>query len=93
MTEMQLAELMAARLCHDLVGPIGAVAKGVELLGDGGPDAERIPTEYRLANPSQGRGWRVVVDQLPGAAVLEATIESLAPIDDPGGGLRGGPHE
>jgi histidine phosphotransferase ChpT len=42
MTEWQLAELMAARLCHDLVGPIGAVANGVELLGDGsaGPDAE-----------------------------------------------------
>ena len=24
--DLQLAELMAARLCHDLVGPIGAVA-------------------------------------------------------------------
>lgn len=35
--DMELAELMAARLCHDLVGPIGAVANGVELLGDGGP--------------------------------------------------------
>lgn len=42
MTDLQLAELMAARLCHDLVGPIGAVANGVELLGDGssGADAE-----------------------------------------------------
>jgi histidine phosphotransferase ChpT len=40
-TELELAELMAARLCHDLVGPIGAVANGVELLGDGGgPDPE-----------------------------------------------------
>jgi histidine phosphotransferase ChpT len=41
MTDLQLAELMAARLCHDLVGPIGAVANGVELLSDGGGgDAE-----------------------------------------------------
>lgn len=40
-TELELAELMAARLCHDLVGPVGAVANGVELLGDGGgPDPE-----------------------------------------------------
>ena len=39
--DLQLAELMAARLCHDLVGPIGAVANGVELLSDGGAgDAE-----------------------------------------------------
>lgn len=35
--DLDLAELMAARLCHDLVGPIGAVSNGVELLGDGGP--------------------------------------------------------
>src|SRR5258708_19826022 len=41
MTDLQFAELMAARLCHDLVGPIGAVANGVELLTDGGSgDAE-----------------------------------------------------
>ena len=41
MTDFQLAELMAARLCHDLVGPIGAVANGVELMGAGGdPDPE-----------------------------------------------------
>src|SRR5258708_6369302 len=40
--DLQLAELMAARLCHDLVGPIGAVANGVELLteGDATGDAE-----------------------------------------------------
>ena len=39
--DLELAELMAARLCHDLVGPIGAVANGIELLGDGStPDPE-----------------------------------------------------
>jgi hypothetical protein len=53
-------------------------------VGDGrGPDAESIPAGYRLANPSAGRGWCIVVDRLPGAAELEATIESLAPVDDP----------
>lgn len=44
-------------------------------VGDGGPDVERIPTEYRLAHPSLGRDLRVVVDQPPGAAEREATIE------------------
>lgn len=40
-SDLELAELMAARLCHDLVGPVGAVANGVELLGeDSGPDPE-----------------------------------------------------
>jgi histidine phosphotransferase ChpT len=31
-SDMELAELLAARLCHDLVGPVSAVSNGVELL-------------------------------------------------------------
>jgi hypothetical protein len=54
-------------------------------VGDGGTDADSIPAEYRLAHPSHGRGWRVVVDRPPGAAELEATIESLARVDNPWG--------
>ncbi|MGQ0662551.1 MAG: histidine phosphotransferase family protein [Pseudomonadota bacterium] len=30
--DLRLIELVAARLCHDLVGPVGAVANGAELL-------------------------------------------------------------
>jgi histidine phosphotransferase ChpT len=30
--DLRLVELLAARLCHDLVGPVGAVANGAELL-------------------------------------------------------------
>lgn len=32
--DLQVAELLASRLCHDLVGPIGAVNNGMELLAD-----------------------------------------------------------
>ncbi len=32
--DLRIAELMASRLCHDLVGPIGAVGNGLELLSD-----------------------------------------------------------
>src|SRR3546814_21091256 len=32
--DRRVAELLASRLCHDLVGPIGAVGNGLELLGD-----------------------------------------------------------
>lgn len=34
-----LAELLCARLCHDLAGPVGAVATGAELLAEDGDDA------------------------------------------------------
>jgi histidine phosphotransferase ChpT len=36
--DLRVAELLASRLCHDLVGPIGAVSNGMELLADGGMD-------------------------------------------------------
>lgn len=41
--DLQLLELLAAKLCHDLVGPVGAVANGVELLrADGAGDPEVV---------------------------------------------------
>jgi len=33
-SDLELARLMCTRLCHDLAGPIGAVAAGVELIGE-----------------------------------------------------------
>lgn len=42
--ELQIVELLVSRLCHDLVGPVGAVANGVELLatGEGSVDPEVV---------------------------------------------------
>ena len=35
--ELRVLELLAARLCHDLIGPVAAIANGVELLGEDDP--------------------------------------------------------
>lgn len=35
--DLRVTELIASRLCHDLVGPIGAVGNGLELMEDEGP--------------------------------------------------------
>ena len=32
--DLELAQLLCTRLCHDLAGPIGAVSSGVELMGE-----------------------------------------------------------
>jgi histidine phosphotransferase ChpT len=32
-SDLELAQLLCTRLCHDLAGPVGAVAAGVELIG------------------------------------------------------------
>jgi len=33
--EFRVLELLASRLCHELISPVGAINNGVELLGDG----------------------------------------------------------
>jgi histidine phosphotransferase ChpT len=41
MIELRVLELLAARLCHELVSPVGAISNGVELLGEEDPDFMR----------------------------------------------------
>lgn len=53
--ELRVAELLASRLCHDLVSPVGAVNSGIELLTEFGddPDGESmglISTSARTAS-------------------------------------------
>ncbi|MBI3452295.1 MAG: hypothetical protein HY057_05575 [Rhodospirillales bacterium] len=54
--DLRLSELLAARLCHDLVGPIGAVANGAELLDDGSPTVD--PEVVALIGGSARQGSR-----------------------------------
>jgi len=35
--DLRVIELMAARLCHDLIGPVSAIGNGIELLADEDP--------------------------------------------------------
>lgn len=42
--DLKVVELLAARLCHELISPIGAIANGVELLGEDDPDFVRDAT-------------------------------------------------
>lgn len=39
--DLRVVELLAARLCHDLIGPISAISNGVELMADEEPDFVR----------------------------------------------------
>src|SRR5260221_12246183 len=42
--DLKIVELLSARLCHELVSPIGAIANGVELLGEDDPAVVRDAT-------------------------------------------------
>lgn len=78
-SDLELAELMAARLCHDLVGPVGAVANGVELLGEGGgPDPEVTSLIAASARQATRRlqWFRIAFgsgNALPASAILAET--------------------
>ena len=39
--DARIVELLAARLCHDLIGPVSAIGNGVELMQDEDPDFVR----------------------------------------------------
>jgi histidine phosphotransferase ChpT len=39
--ELELIALMASRICHDLISPVGAIANGIEILAEeNGPDGD-----------------------------------------------------
>jgi histidine phosphotransferase ChpT len=40
LVDLKVAQLLCSRLCHDLVGPIGAVNAGMELMSDGTGDMD-----------------------------------------------------
>jgi len=42
--EFRVLELLASRLCHELISPVGAINNGVELLNDGGAGFVRDAT-------------------------------------------------
>jgi histidine phosphotransferase ChpT len=51
MTEIEFSALMVSRVCHDLVGPLGAVINGLEVLEDE-RDAEMREEALRLVTSS-----------------------------------------
>lgn len=54
--ELQLVALMCSRLCHDLVGPVGAVSNGAELLDEDDPGL--VKDAHALIATSAGQAIR-----------------------------------
>lgn len=54
--DLRVLELLAARLCHDLIGPVAAIANGVELLGE--DDPEFVRDAVALVGDSAGKANR-----------------------------------
>lgn len=64
MIKPNLHELVASRICHDLISPIGACANGAELLSMGGGEEEAALISASAANASgRVRFFRVAFGQ------------------------------
>lgn len=50
--DLRVVELLASRLCHDLVSPVGAVNNGLELLAEDLSDTGAVSDAVRLAQGS-----------------------------------------
>lgn len=86
--DLRVVELIAARLCHDLIGPVSAISNGVELLADDDPgfaqDATRLVGDsarkairslqfYRFAYAFGGGGLIGLAPHLLAAEFFEET--------------------
>ena len=57
--DLRAVELLASRLCHDLVGPVGAVNNGLELLEDDMDDMWAEALKLAAHSGARGaRGWQ-----------------------------------
>ena len=80
----RLAELLCARLCHDLAGAVGAVSAGAELLADEGMDSPRAGEAISLLGDSAAsmtarlRFLRLALGPSSSSAAIEARPLTVA---------------
>ena len=65
--DLRVAQLLSSRLCHDLVGPIGAVNTGLELFQEGFDDDEKA---LGLVADSAGEATRRLSECLADGATI-----------------------
>lgn len=80
-TATRLAAVVAARMCHDLINPIGAIGNGIELMGltgtADGPEAELISDSVRHAQ-ARIRFFRIAYgDFTPAQRISSREVRSV----------------
>lgn len=59
-TQAAILELLASRICHDLISPVGAINNGIEFMEDAGDDPESIKQASELiAHSAQAAAARL----------------------------------
>lgn len=80
---IRAVELLCSRLCHDLVGPVGAINNGVELLDEGGgakDDALDLIADSAESAAARLRLYRLALGAAGGQSALSA-VEGRAALE------------
>jgi len=95
MAELELLALVCSRLCHDLVGPVGAVANGIEMAQDDGPAGRQSEALELAADSVAQAGGRLRFMRValganggPGSSLPLADLAGLAQSHFAGGRVR-----
>src|SRR5579862_5213040 len=80
--DIRVLELLSARLCHELAGPISAVVNGVELMSEEDPDfvadAVRLVGSSARTVSRRLQFYRFAYGTLPGEGASTATGREMA---------------
>ncbi len=59
-TDAKILELLASRICHDIISPVGAINNGIEFMEDAGDDMESLKQASELiAHSAQAAASRL----------------------------------
>lgn len=72
---LTLAKLIASRICHDLISPVGAIANGMELMALSG--ADKTPEFELISDSVQGANARIKFYRI--ALGLSSSEQKLGP--------------
>jgi histidine phosphotransferase ChpT len=72
--DLRVAELLCARICHDLIGPVGAVCNGVELLAEEGNEFAAEAAKLIADSANQGAARLEFFRIAFGSAGAESTV-------------------
>ena len=79
--ELRVLHLLCARLCHDLVGPVGAISNGIELVQEFGADMEKDAFDLIAGSAKRVAGelqfFRVAYGLAAGMATTVADARTL----------------
>ncbi len=74
-SDLDLAALVASRICHDVISPVGAIANGLELLGEEQDEAMREQALDLIRNSAQQASAKLQFARLAFGAAGSAGAE------------------